>query len=59
MTTCPGWLNSSTVRVNGLRRCDVGILGEKTGIAEIFTIDRRDFEAYRMRGGRRFRLVLA
>jgi predicted nucleic acid-binding protein len=35
------------------------VLGEKTGIAEIFTIDRRDFEAYRMRGGRRFRLVLA
>lgn len=35
------------------------VLGEKTGIAEIFTIDRRDFEAYRMRGGRRFRLVPA
>ena len=35
------------------------VLGEKAGIAEIFTIDRRDFEAYRMRGGRRFRLLLA
>lgn len=35
------------------------VVGEKTGVAEIFTIDRRDFEAYRMRGGRRFRLVLA
>jgi hypothetical protein len=35
------------------------VLGERTGVAEIFTIDRRGFEAYRMRGGRRFRLVLA
>jgi predicted nucleic acid-binding protein len=34
-------------------------LGEKTSVSEIFTIDRRDFDAYRMRGGRRFRLVLA
>jgi predicted nucleic acid-binding protein len=34
-------------------------IAEKTGIAEIFTIDRRDFEAYRTRSGRRFRLLLA
>jgi predicted nucleic acid-binding protein len=33
------------------------LLAEKTGITEIFTIDRRDFEMYRTRGGRRFRLV--
>lgn len=32
---------------------------EKTGILEIFTIDRRDFEAYRTPSGRRFRLLLA
>ena len=32
---------------------------EKTGITEIFTIDRRDFEAYRTRSGRRLRLLLA
>ena len=35
------------------------LAAEKTGIAEIFTIDRRDFEAYRTRSGRRFRLLLA
>lgn len=35
------------------------LIAEKTGIAEIFTIDRRDFEAYRTRSGRRLRLLLA
>ena len=35
------------------------LIAEKTGIAEIFTIDRRDFESYRPRSGRRFRLLLA
>jgi predicted nucleic acid-binding protein len=35
------------------------LLSEKTGIIEIFTIDRRDFEAYRTRAGTRFRLLLA
>jgi len=35
------------------------LIAEKTGITEIFTIDRRDFEAYRTRSGRRFRLLLA
>ena len=35
------------------------LIAEKTGITEIFTIDRRDFEAYRTRSGRRFQLLLA
>ena len=35
------------------------LIAERTGITEIFTIDRRDFEAYRTRSGRRFRLLLA
>jgi len=35
------------------------LTAEKTGITEIFTIDRRDFEAYRTRSGRRLRLLLA
>ena len=35
------------------------LIAEKTGITEIFTIDRRDFEAYRTRSGRRLRLLLA
>ena len=35
------------------------LIAEKTGITEIITIDRRDFEAYRTRSGRRFRLLLA
>jgi uncharacterized protein len=35
------------------------LIAEKSGIAEIFTIDRRDFEAYRTRSGRRFKLLLA
>ena len=34
-------------------------LAEKTGVTEIFTIDRRDFEVYRTRTGRRFRLLFA
>ena len=34
-------------------------LAEKTGILEILTIDRRDFETYRPRSGKRFRLLLA
>lgn len=35
------------------------LIAEKTGIMEIFTIDRRDFEGYRTRSGRRFRLLVA
>ena len=35
------------------------LLAEKSGVTEVFTVDRRDFEAYRTRTGRRFRLVLA
>ena len=35
------------------------LIAEKTGITEIFTIDRRDFEGYRTRSGRRFKLLLA
>ena len=35
------------------------LLAEKTGVTEIFTLDRRDFEIYRTRTGRRFRLVSA
>ena len=33
------------------------LLAEKSGVTEIFTIDRRDFEMYRTRTGRRFRLL--
>ena len=33
------------------------LLAEKTGVMDVFTIDRRDFEVYRTRTGRRFRLV--
>ena len=35
------------------------LIAEKTGITEIFTIDRRDFEAYRTPSGRRFKLLQA
>jgi predicted nucleic acid-binding protein len=35
------------------------LVAEKTRITEIFTIDRRDFEAYRTRPGRRFKLLMA
>jgi len=35
------------------------LAAEKTGISEIFTVDRRDFETHRTRSGRRFRLLLA
>lgn len=35
------------------------LAAEKTGIMEILTIDRRDFEAYRTPSGRRFKLLLA
>ena len=35
------------------------LIAERTGITEIFTVDRRDFEGYRTRSGRRFRLLLA
>lgn len=35
------------------------LIAEKTGITEIFTIDRRDFEVYRTPSGRRFKLLLA
>jgi hypothetical protein len=33
------------------------VLAEKTGITDVLTLDRRDFEAYRTRTGRRFRLM--
>jgi predicted nucleic acid-binding protein len=33
------------------------LLAEKTGVMEVFTIDRRDFKVYRTRAGRHFRLV--
>lgn len=33
------------------------LLAEKTGVMEVFTIDRRDLEVYRTHTGRRFRLV--
>lgn len=33
------------------------LLAERTGILDVFTIDRRDFEAYRTRTGRRLRLI--
>ena len=35
------------------------LIAEKTGVTTIFTIDRRDFETYRTRSGRHFRLLLA
>lgn len=35
------------------------LVAETAGISEIFTIDRRDFEAYRTASGRRFKLLLA
>ncbi|MGH8702651.1 MAG: type II toxin-antitoxin system VapC family toxin [Burkholderiales bacterium] len=35
------------------------LIAERTGITEIFTVDRRDFEGYRTRSGRRLRLLLA
>ena len=35
------------------------LVAEKTGVTEILTIDRRDFEAYRTRSGDRFKLLLA
>jgi predicted nucleic acid-binding protein len=34
-------------------------LAERTGVAAIATIDQRDFSVYRLRGRRRFRLLLA
>lgn len=33
-------------------------LGERSGIAAIATIDQRDFSVYRLRGRRRFRILL-
>lgn len=36
----------------------LALIAERSGITEIFTIDRRDFEGYRMRSGRRFKLLL-
>jgi uncharacterized protein len=35
------------------------LVAEKTGVTEILTIDRRDFEAYRTRSGGRFKVLLA
>ena len=34
-------------------------LAERTGVTAIATVDQRDFSVYRLRGRRRFRLVLA
>ena len=34
-------------------------LAEKTGVAAIATIDQRDFSVYRIKGRRRFRLLIA
>jgi predicted nucleic acid-binding protein len=34
------------------------LLAEKSGVTDVYTVDRRDFEVYRTRTGRRFRLVL-
>lgn len=33
-------------------------LAEHTGVAAIATIDQRDFSVYRLRGGKRFRILL-
>ena len=33
-------------------------LAERTGVAAIATIDQRDFSVYRLRGRRRFRILL-
>jgi len=33
-------------------------LGERTGVVAIATIDQRDFSIYRLRGGKRFRILL-
>lgn len=32
-------------------------LAEQSGVREILTVDRRDFSTFRLKGGRRFRLV--
>jgi uncharacterized protein len=34
-------------------------LAERTGVAAIATVDQRDFSVYRLRGRRRFRILLA
>lgn len=34
-------------------------LAERTGVTAIATIDQRDFSVYRLRGGKRFRILLA
>ena len=34
------------------------LLSEQSGVSEVYTVDRRDFDAYRTRTGRRFRLVI-
>lgn len=34
-------------------------LAERTGVTSIATIDERDFSSYRIRGRRRFRILLA
>lgn len=33
-------------------------LAERTGVSAIATIDQRDFSVYRLRGGKRFRILL-
>jgi predicted nucleic acid-binding protein len=33
------------------------VLAEQLGVTDIFTLDRRDFAAYRIQGRRRFRIV--
>lgn len=35
------------------------LVAERAGVQDIFTIDRRDFEAYRTPSGRRLKLLLA
>lgn len=33
------------------------LLAEKSGVRDVFTIDRRDFESYRTRAGKQLRLI--
>ena len=56
----PG-LNDLLERYDRMDFADASLvfIAEKTGITEVFTIDRRDFERYRTRSGRRFKLLLA
>jgi uncharacterized protein len=45
-------------------RCDCAVasliaLAERTGVTAIATVDQRDFSVYRLRGRKRFRIVLS